>query len=66
MSAFGSNPYRPEEAKIETKQEEDEVELCAMIEANTTYKTYCGAELKRRRGMDQMRQENAAQEGTAF
>lgn len=43
-----------------------QVELCAMIDANTTYKTYCGAELQQRRGMDQKRQENAAQEGPAF
>jgi hypothetical protein len=37
-----------------------QVELCAMIDANTTYKTYCGAELKRRK--DQMRQESSAGE----
>ena len=43
-----------------------QVELCAMIDANTTYKTDCGAELQRLRGIDQMRQENAAQEGPLF
>ena len=41
-----------------------QVELCAMLDANTTYKTYCGAELKRRK--DQMRQESSAGEGPAF
>jgi hypothetical protein len=43
-----------------------QVELCAMIDDSTTYKTYCGAELQRRRGMDQMRQESSAGESPAF
>jgi hypothetical protein len=37
-----------------------------MIDDSTTYKTYCGAELQRRRGMDQMRQESSAGESPAF
>jgi hypothetical protein len=42
-----------------------QVELCAaMIDDNTTLKTYCGAELQRRK--DHMRQENAARESPAF
>jgi hypothetical protein len=41
-----------------------QVELCAMIDDKKTYKTYCGAELQRRK--DQMRQENAAEEKPVF
>jgi len=42
-----------------------QVELCAaMIGDNTTLKTYCGAELQRRK--HHMRQENAVRESPAF
>ena len=41
-----------------------QVESCAMIDDNKTYKTHCGAELRRR--MDQRRQENAVKESPAF
>jgi hypothetical protein len=41
-----------------------QVELCAFIDDKKTYKTYCGAELQRRK--DQMRQENAAEEKPVF
>ena len=41
-----------------------QVKLCAMIDDKKTYKTYCGAELQRRK--DQMRQENAAEVSPAF
>ena len=41
-----------------------QVELCAMIDDKKTYKTYCGAELQRRK--DQMPQENAAEANPAF
>ena len=41
-----------------------QVESCAMIDDNKTYKTYCGAELQRRKG--QMRQESSAKESPAF
>ena len=44
-----------------------QVELCAAMidDNNTTYKTYCGAELQRRR-KDQMPQESSAKESPAF
>jgi hypothetical protein len=44
-----------------------QVELCAamIVDNNTTYKTYCGAELQRRR-KDQMLQESSAKESPAF
>jgi hypothetical protein len=41
-----------------------QVKLCAMIDDSTTYKTYCDAELQRRK--DQMRQESSAKESPAF
>ena len=41
-----------------------QVELCAMIDDKKTYKTYCGAELQRRK--DQMRQENTAEVKPVF